>query len=888
MSSRPTRVLATLLAVTATLVVAFPDNGAAADPDIGPPPGACPAGTPSPYPARHDYCLRTSPHATLSISPGSISDGSEFTVTVGLTTPPCARQVADRVYPCVEHIGWDNGGELCGIGSRLIANDRTFFNNSSPPFYYRPYSIRPVSPCRIGTVDPATDLTRTFKLVHNPGVGPIPAAWFVVATDLRVLLDANQRTSSWPETAARLSPTPTDNTAPIASFSWTPEPADPLTIEFDGSASSDDKGVTRYEWSFDDGATGLGQNVEHTFTGPGTYQVRLTVFDAEGLSGTTTRDVVIEGHSIALSLDASTPQPQGVQRTQRIVYSIDARPDERADELTVSATVPTQFVEIDESTIPGGGVVSPDGKTVEWTLTNTTGTDPPLSFAVTVRADVPRSVLFISTEARAHATFGNEEADASTLRQTPLIQFGLVLSGDYVAQRGDHVVPKDVATVRVQADAREEADEIVVDAMVPKGSHLVPGSITGGGVQNGERAIRWTFENLRETPILTFQIRVDALEDIPKDQKKLAAKTAARATFDGVPESAENTLEIAIVRPTTIRGVTLDIVNSSPRLAVSTPRLGGINVHLSELLSGRVVQSTTSAGDGTFSVEAGEPMRYVLEAVRSVNVESLGGARQVRSRHILEVREDGEVFVDGRAAARREDGSLAPLDAHVPISLVTRTDALLVGLGKTEIPYWIFLKFDAGRVLDFAKSIGLPVPDVRFDTSQVAAVLETVLELQGPQIDGTGQYQAHFGGIYEPGNPATQRDGWNALVRLDSMLLQLGADNRSPGRFGDAVTIVRPVALAVALQVTTMTVKAVVAAINARLEAQGKRGLARLPLAVRFERIVAMTDGIGFLAPHLIDAINSWTGLGLNKGNWIEWVAKGARYGMDAAFVILT
>lgn len=56
---------------------------------------------------------------------------------------------------------------------------------------------------------------------------------------------------------------------------------------FDASGSLDPNGtIVSYAWDFGDGATGSGATVTHTFTQDGTFQVRLTVTDNDGLTDT--------------------------------------------------------------------------------------------------------------------------------------------------------------------------------------------------------------------------------------------------------------------------------------------------------------------------------------------------------------------------------------------------------------------------------------------------------------------------------------------------------------------------------------------------------------------------------------------------------------------------
>lgn len=68
----------------------------------------------------------------------------------------------------------------------------------------------------------------------------------------------------------------------------------PLTVNFTGSNSLDNVGVTSYLWSFNDGtgATSIAPDPSYEFTEIGTYTVDLTVEDADG--GTDTKSITIE------------------------------------------------------------------------------------------------------------------------------------------------------------------------------------------------------------------------------------------------------------------------------------------------------------------------------------------------------------------------------------------------------------------------------------------------------------------------------------------------------------------------------------------------------------------------------------------------------------------
>ena len=67
-----------------------------------------------------------------------------------------------------------------------------------------------------------------------------------------------------------------------------------IAIRFDGSRSSDSDGnITKWEWLFGDSTTGSGVIVNHAYSEPGSYTVKLTVTDNDGDSGTDTTTVVI-------------------------------------------------------------------------------------------------------------------------------------------------------------------------------------------------------------------------------------------------------------------------------------------------------------------------------------------------------------------------------------------------------------------------------------------------------------------------------------------------------------------------------------------------------------------------------------------------------------------
>ncbi len=81
---------------------------------------------------------------------------------------------------------------------------------------------------------------------------------------------------------------------PVASFTFTPSTAAVgESVNFDGSASTDDGTITSYSWTFGDGQTGSGATITHSYANPGTYTVTLTVTDNDGLTASVTHDITI-------------------------------------------------------------------------------------------------------------------------------------------------------------------------------------------------------------------------------------------------------------------------------------------------------------------------------------------------------------------------------------------------------------------------------------------------------------------------------------------------------------------------------------------------------------------------------------------------------------------
>jgi PKD repeat protein len=100
--------------------------------------------------------------------------------------------------------------------------------------------------------------------------------------------------------SVRLVPPGGIGATPTPRFTFVPEsPVAFSDVRFDGSTSDAGLGavITSYSWDFGDGSTGTGAVASHRFSAAGTYVVRLTVTNSNGLSSTSAGQVISVGES---------------------------------------------------------------------------------------------------------------------------------------------------------------------------------------------------------------------------------------------------------------------------------------------------------------------------------------------------------------------------------------------------------------------------------------------------------------------------------------------------------------------------------------------------------------------------------------------------------------
>jgi serine protease len=83
--------------------------------------------------------------------------------------------------------------------------------------------------------------------------------------------------------------TPADN-PPLAAYTFS---CTGLTCSFDGSSSTDDKGIASHNWNFGDSTSGSGATASRTYAAAGTFSVTLTVTDTVNQIDTETKSVTV-------------------------------------------------------------------------------------------------------------------------------------------------------------------------------------------------------------------------------------------------------------------------------------------------------------------------------------------------------------------------------------------------------------------------------------------------------------------------------------------------------------------------------------------------------------------------------------------------------------------
>lgn len=130
--------------------------------------------------------------------------------------------------------------------------------------------------------------------------------------------------------------------APIAMIEATPNSANeaPLTVELDGSHSSDDGSIEEYQWASSDGQSFSGETGQLTFTENGRYTITLTVTDNDGMTNQVEQDILIGDWAIVEFQGLKKSYEIGELVAIDIIIEVNVKRFERVD-LWVVVQIPS-------------------------------------------------------------------------------------------------------------------------------------------------------------------------------------------------------------------------------------------------------------------------------------------------------------------------------------------------------------------------------------------------------------------------------------------------------------------------------------------------------------------------------------------------------------------
>ena len=123
------------------------------------------------------------------------------------------------------------------------------------------------------------------------------------------------------------------NQPPVASATVTPTTGivNMTNFAFDASGSTDDHGITSYNWTFGDGTSGAGAKVQHVYADVGLFRATVTVADAAGLTSSADEyvqvDTVTIHHNVSPIIVMDVEPTSGVRSVTQFLFSADGTHD---------------------------------------------------------------------------------------------------------------------------------------------------------------------------------------------------------------------------------------------------------------------------------------------------------------------------------------------------------------------------------------------------------------------------------------------------------------------------------------------------------------------------------------------------------------------------------
>lgn len=134
------------------------------------------------------------------------------------------------------------------------------------------------------------------------------------------------------------------NELPVANATVTPQSGIvPLTVAFDGTASTDDGMITTYTWNFGDGNSGSGETTTHTYVEQGVFSATLTVTDNRGAQ-TTSAPISIQVDSDPSVINAPSSLAATIDGSSVILNWSDNSDNEAAFEIFRAQKVRGKYI----------------------------------------------------------------------------------------------------------------------------------------------------------------------------------------------------------------------------------------------------------------------------------------------------------------------------------------------------------------------------------------------------------------------------------------------------------------------------------------------------------------------------------------------------------------
>ncbi len=432
-------------------------------------------------------------------------------------------------------------------------------------------------------------------------------------------------------------------------------------------------------------------------------------------------------NGFTLTIAGTAPQAQGVKSGDTVHYTLALTGPTDVVSLTVTATLRADLATVHPATITQGGVLA--GDKITWTL----GALPtvPLAFDATVKGqdEIPETILFISTLGTAEATqAGGAKLTANDDLALTYLRSDINVDVITNTKRPGRARPGEEVGYRLDVRVREPTDTLTVDAAIPAGTKLVPGSITNGGVAKGKR-VKWKLTGVAAPPPLEYRVTVPEEKKL-KGLKQLDLDVKAEAELtrgDTVTGSATHTLPLVLL---IVQGTVTDTFMNFPNsnLVNTKKPLAGAEVRL--LRGTEVVAEATTDKKGVYRFGADDDGTFTLEVKKKGSLYShASNSITTEARYVVQRRQ---------VVLQTPQAEPLVKDVILPLGLVNRAAETLQKLNNFPIPL-------------FSGAITTNLIKLYYDTSAAETFVEGLID-EAPE----------FPGVFEGTGP---KDAWNGLIR---------------------------------------------------------------------------------------------------------------------------